>query len=246
MFTQSLPTKSSPVEDTIQNTSFLDWAPAWTGRKFNLIHCDFPYGINAFSSEQMSEDRHKAYDDSEDVYFQLLNCFCENLNKFMAPSAHLVFWFSAKHRDATMRVFREKAPSLVFYPYDLIWLKSCNSGVAGDAIRHPRHVYETALFAYRGARNVVKIMADGYSAPTDKKWHTSTKPEPVLKHFFTMLVDESTTLLDPTCGSGSSVRSAEALGAAACLGLEIDPEHCANARTALRQSRALRSASKEV
>ena len=92
----------------------------------------------------------------------------------------------------------------------------------------------------------MQIASDVYSCPTDKKWHPSTKPEPMLKYFFQLLVDGSTSLLDPTCGGGSSIRAAEASGAAKTLGLEIDPEHCANGRLALKQFRALRAANREI
>jgi len=37
-----------------------------------------------------------------------------------------------------------------------------------------------------------------------------------------MLVDETTHLLDPTCGGGNALRVAEKLGAASAYGLEID------------------------
>jgi len=40
-----------------------------------------------------------------------------------------------------------------------------------------------------------------------------------------MFVDENTTLLDPTCGSGSALRAAESLGARHVLGLEKDEEY---------------------
>jgi DNA modification methylase len=68
----------------------------------------------------------------------------------------------------------------------------------------------------------------------------SVKPEPMLKHFFEMFVDESTIFLDPTCGSGSSVRAAESLGAAHVLGLERDPEFHESASRALRSARLMR------
>jgi ParB/RepB/Spo0J family partition protein len=232
------------VEDTIRHESFLEWAPRYAGRKFNLIHCDFPYGIDVFSGEQIGDVRYHTYKDSRDIYFTLLECLCNNLNNFMSPNAHLMFWYSAKHREATQRLFKELAPSLTFYPHDLIWFKSDNAGTAGDATRHFRHVHETCMFAYRSGRQLVQVMADTYPGPTDRKFHPSTKPEPMLRHFFSALVDESTSLLDPTCGSGSALRAAESLGAASVLGLESDEEHCRVARQALRQFRALRNASK--
>ena len=227
---------------SILHESFLQWAPRYAGPKFNLIHCDFPYGIEAFSGPQMQASGHE-YDDSSDVYFRLIECLCKNLDKFCSVSAHLMFWFSEKHREATHRAFRELAPQWVFQPFPLVWVKSDGAGIASDPSHSPRHVYETCLMATRGRRPIVKIVGDAYSAPTDRRLHVSAKPVPVLKHFMSMLVDESTSLLDPTCGSGNALQAAEALGAKHVLGMEIDETQVGVARQALRQARSLRGVS---
>lgn len=235
------------VEETLIQASFLEWAPQYQGKKFNLIHCDFPYGVNVFNGPQAGGDRATGtYSDTKDEYVALLECLCVNLDRVMAVSGHLMFWYSDKHRQLTMETFARLAPSLEFCPFPLIWTKSDNAGIASDTRHHPRHVYETCLFATRGSRQIVRLVSDAHPAPTDKRWHPSTKPEPMLRHFMEMLVDENTRLLDPTCGGGSAIRAAESLGAAGVLGLESDPEHLANARSALKSFRLLRNASKEL
>ena len=50
----------------------------------------------------------------------------------------------------------------------------------------------------------------------------SEKPQGVLRHYFRMLVDGHTSLLDPTCGSGSALRAAASCGASRFLGVELD------------------------
>jgi DNA modification methylase len=66
----------------------------------------------------------------------------------------------------------------------------------------------------------------------------------MLRYFFGMLVDENTVLLDPTCGSGSSLRAAESLGARSILGLERNPEFADLARDALKRARTLKHTEK--
>lgn len=241
-----IPIEPEPViaEPNILNLSFLDWAPQYRGEKFNFIHCDFPYGVNLFGGEFGGRGTDIEYSDEKDIFFELLDCFCENLDNFASLSSHFVFWFSMKHYDEMMRVFRTKAPSIEWIAHPLIWGKSDNAGIIGDARRHPRHVYELALFGSRGSRQLVGSKGDFYSAPTDRALHPSAKPEPVLKHFFSMTVDEHTRLLDPTCGAGSALRAADVLGASYVLGLDIDENHCQSAQTALNISRKLRAASK--
>ena len=65
----------------------------------------------------------------------------------------------------------------------------------------------------------------------------SAKPEPVLRHFFRMFVDENSTVLDPTCGSGTALRAAESLGAAHILGIEVNKEFAERAAFAVEDSR---------
>ena len=62
----------------------------------------------------------------------------------------------------------------------------------------------------------------------------SVKPQSMLQHFLSMLVDGTSAILDPTCGSGSSIRAAQALGAASALGLELNPSFATTAQNKLR------------
>lgn len=232
--------KILPAEQSILLQNFLIWADTYTGPRFNLLHCDFPFGIEVFAGAQSGRDAWETYRDEADIYWQLLECLAMNLDKLITPSAHMLFWFSMEHYETTLKVFDQLMPSWEVQKFPLVWFKSDNVGILPDPKRGPRRVYETALLASRGDRFILKPVSNVYPAPTDKRHHPSTKPEPVLKHFFSMLVDENTKLLDPTCGSGSALRAAEALGATHVLGLEANAEHCENGRKALRSFRVLR------
>lgn len=235
----------TPAEQSILQQSFLDWAPAYNGEPFNLIHCDFPYGVNVFGGKWSGKLTTSGYNDSADIYEKLIVCLCENLDRLMAHSGHLVFWLSGdiKIQARTLQMFAELAPTLAFNSFPLIWVKSDNVGIVPDPKREPRRIYETALIASREDRLLVKPVSNAIASPTNKEHHPHTKPEPVLKHFLQMFVDSNTRMLDPTCGGGSSLRAAEALGAEHVIGLEINDEYVANARRALNHSRVLRKAS---
>lgn len=227
-------------EETILQQSFLEWAESYSGPKFNFIHCDFPYGIDFAAGPQGRGNETTVYDDGKDVYFALLQALLDNRDKLLTLNSHIMFWYSEKHGEVTRHMFSDAGFKVLRYP--LIWVKTDGAGIASDSRRTPRHIYETALLIVRGDRQLVRVKADAYSAPTDKKLHPSTKPLPVLKHFFEMLVDDSTTMLDPTCGSGSALRAAEHFGAATTLGLEIDPQYIGPARIALKNARTLKGA----
>lgn len=239
----AMPIQKPPA---IIHESFLSWAPTYVGPRFNLIHCDFPYGIGVFRPGGhigLGGTAQAEYGDTQEIYVQLLDCLLSNLDRILSHSAHLVFWFSMDFYEYTRVRLSEH---LIVFPKPLFWLKSDNAGVAPDPKRSPRQIYETAFLCYRGDRSIVRVVSNGYYGPTDKSIHPSAKPEPMLKHFFSMLVDGTTRLLDPTAGGGSSIRAAESFGAEHTFGMDINQEHVQNANDAIRTARILRQASKEL
>jgi ParB/RepB/Spo0J family partition protein len=224
----------------IINANFLEWAPKYSGPRFNFLHCDFPYGINFNAGSQGGRNDWSGYDDSPDVYWTLLQCLADNVERLLLPSSHIVFWFSMDLYRETLDFFEQKIPLISLRKRPLYWHKTDNVGVLPDPRRGPREVVETFLMGSMGDRKVVKPVSNAYGAPTDKALHQSTKPEPMLRHFFQMFVDETTRLLDPTCGSGSALRAAESLGAEQVYGLEMNPEHAEASIEALRTFRRKR------
>jgi hypothetical protein len=241
------PATSPPIAlPPIQHTSFLHWLEEYTGPTFNFLHCDFPYGVNLFGGAWSGRNTWTTYEDKPDDYLVLIRALCQNLDRVLSPSAHLMFWTSANIRiqAATIEMFRELAPSLIFNEFPLIWHKTDNVGIVPDPSREARRVVETCLYASREDRKIVRTISGAYGSPTNKDLHPSTKPEPMLRHFMQLFVDENTTMLDPTCGSGSALRAAESLGAKHVLGLEKDEEYAKNALTAMKNFRNLRKVSK--
>lgn len=213
----------------ILNTNFLSWSKEVLEVPYNFVHCDFPYGINAGDTKGWSgAASFGGYEDTPDVYWELLHTFVQRQNNFIAPSAHLIFWFSMKFYTPTVEVLRNAGWRVDDFP--LIWHRSDNSGIMPDPQRGPRRTYETALFCSRGDRKVVKPVANSVAGVTTKVYHMSEKPTPVLEHFFRMVVDETTIMLDPTAGSGNAVKVAEAMGASWATGLELNPDYAESAK----------------
>jgi len=217
------PVESEPRFVDLLNTNFIDWSSTYSGAKFNLIHCDFPYGVNTGDKKGQSAAKYLgSYDDGEDVYFTLLDAMAKNLDKFCADEAHLMFWYSMKFHNETVEALTSMGWKVDPFPF--IWLKSDNTGMLPDPNRGPRRIYETALFASRGDRKIVRPVANAIALPTTKDYHTSEKSFNMLSHFFRMLIDDTTRLLDPTCGSGMAIKAAEVAGASFSLGLELNPD----------------------
>jgi hypothetical protein len=218
-------------EHPIQNVSFLDWLPTYSGPSFNLIHCDFPYGIGADKFNQGSAGAFGGYEDTPDTYWSLVRALCDNKEKLLGSSGHIIFWFSMRYYAATLEALQ--AADFWVDPYPLIWHKSDNKGTLPDPERGPRRVYEVAFLCSHGDRKIISSVSNTFAAPTVKFGeHMSEKSEDMLAHFMRMMVDENTRMLDPTCGSGSALRAADRLGAGSVLGLEMNPEFAENARRA--------------
>lgn len=219
--------------DSILTADFREWAKTYSGPKFNFIHCDFPYGIGADKFVQGAAATHGGYDDSPANYLSLTNCLVDNWDRLADESCHIMFWFSMHWFRESLDILNSIA-GLRIDPFPLIWLKSDNIGIIPDPERGPRRIYETAFFGSRGDRKIVSPTSNAFAHASERTDHMSVKPEGMLRHFFRMFADSSTVFLDPTCGLGSSVRAAKALGARTTVGLEINPEFVERARLQMK------------
>lgn len=229
-----------PQQESILLADFNQWSRTHVSPKFNFIHCDFPYGIDADTFNQGGAAAHGGYTDSKETWQRLIESLNHTTRNHCTPSAHLMFWFAM--RKGWERLYEPTVLALErmgwqINPLPLIWMKSDGVGIIPDPERGPRQIYETALFGSRGDRRIAHSVANAIAEPSIRDRHMSEKPERVLLHFFRMFVDENTVFLDPTCGSGSSLRAAEGLGAKYALGLEINPEFHERAAQALNRSR---------
>lgn len=214
------PTKKVPP---IVNDDFHLFTASYTGNPYNLIHCDFPYGIDMHETDQGGA-RHEfgGYSDGVDVYWDLLDTLAAAMSNVVAAKAHLIFWFSMKHYTETKA--RLEAMGWKVNTHPLVWMKSDNLGVIPDAKRGPRQIYETAFLASRGDLFINTPVSNAFAHPgKGKEIHMNEKPVTMLKHFLRMVCDEYTRALDPTCGSGNALKAATSLGAPTVLGIERDP-----------------------
>jgi ParB-like chromosome segregation protein Spo0J/DNA modification methylase len=216
---------------------FLEWVQDYDGPKFDVLHIDFPYGKSYTGSNTRKTGKsHIAprYADDPDIYWNLLEGLLQHIDKIAFPIAHIIFWFDMDYYAATRESF-ERADWKLVQPHPLVWAKPYE-GVAADPRRRPRHCYETALLLQRGDRKITKLDQDFFVGRTDEKLHINQKPVDMLKHFLSLVVDEHSAVLDPTCGSGSALAAAKDLRAARILGLELDPSNAEIARFVVNRS----------
>ena len=228
--------KTEVQNDLIINADAVDWMADYTGPKFDVLHCDFPYGINYTGSRTRKTGKshvHPVYADDPDVYWTLLDSLLEHQDRLVYGAAHCIFWFDMRFYQATVDAFEAAGWKLV-QPHPLIWTKGYQ-GVASDPLRRPRHCYETALLLSRGDRKITKLDKDHFEAQVDEKLHINQKPLGMLRHFLSLVVDQHTAVLDPTCGSGTSLAAAAQLRCSRFLGVELDPANADIARFMLQR-----------
>lgn len=216
---------------------FLEWVQGYDGPRFDVLHVDFPYGKGYTGANTRKTGRaHVAprYADDPDVHWTLLEGLLEHQDKIAFPIAHCIYWFDMDNYAAIRESF-ERAGWTTVQPFPLIWGKPYE-GVASDPKYRPRHCYETALLFSRGRRRLARLDQDFFIGRTDEKLHINQKPVDMLKHFLSLVVDEHSAVLDPTCGSGTALAAAKDLGAARILGLELDPANAEVARFVVNRS----------
>lgn len=234
------PNPKKPASPIIQ-ADFHEWAPRYDGQPFNLLHIDFPYGINSdvgSPHKQYAAKSYGGYADTRETHLQLCNTLYENRTRLMGESSHLFFWFSMHYYQETLEWLRQW---LWVDPFPLVWAKT--AGIIPNPNLNPRRCYETAFFCSypkESPRKIISSVSNWYTAKISREAdHMSEKSVEVLSHFFRMVVDGNTRLLDPTCGSGSSLRAARDVGAGYVVGLEHNPEYASLAASAWEKAGAV-------
>lgn len=246
------PIAVSPREDRykIVCADAIKFMNEFDDERFNLLHVDFPYGVDLNEQAQQNSFEGGGYDGGEEIYWELCNALAKNYRKLTGVSSHMLFWFSFS-KDLyrrTLDFFAKNAPQIYFNPVPMFWHKTDNTGILPDAKRGPRNIMEPLFLATTGDRFIHKPVANVYGCGANKSnsIHTNEKPEAMLRHFMSMVTDEHSIVFDPTCGSGSAIRVAESLNAKSALGLEFNSEFAYRAQERLLSARNTKALSEKV
>jgi hypothetical protein len=218
----------------IHHTTLAAFTASWTGSRFNLIHCDPPYGIDRDTSNGQGsrQDTLKYTDTEEDFwnYLSDLSIFCTN---HAADSAHLLLWLPPDlwRVAAVMEQLHDLFPTWKLDPTPFIWQREDSAGVAPAPAYSGRRTYEWAIILNQGSRKIVQVrdMLHTCAYGRNQRIHESEKPFSLIRHFASMYVDSTTIAIDPTAGSGRPLQAIHSLGAAQVIGLEREEEIAARA-----------------
>ena len=222
------PSPPPPPTTNLINDDFVSWAREYKGPRFDVVHCDFPYGINLEKKEtdrksQALKTFDKTYDDSFEIYDELLTCLIRSNQKLLAIDSWIIFWFSPKNLEFTKQKI-EKHTDWKIDPFPFIWDRT-PLGVLPSTRFHLRRNYEMALIISKGSPEVVKNGGNIFRDNMKGRVHPSEKPRAMLKHLLSNFIEEGMSFLDPTFGSGNSILVAKDLKALPIFGVEQDKEY---------------------
>lgn len=205
----------------------------YTGKPFNVLHGDPPYGVGMHTGMQGMAN----YKDDPAQLQKFMLFVQNNHERFLSSQAHVIHWLAPSTLEYVAGIYKS-----IGFDIDtnyLYWHKTDGRGVLRNPERFPRNNMEVALFGYRGARHVAKKGVSNVTAfpRGGNELHESPKPLEVMKHFMQLCIsnENDSSVLDLTCGSGQALAAARFFGAKRCLGVEIDISHVRTAKNQLAQ-----------
>jgi DNA modification methylase/ParB-like chromosome segregation protein Spo0J len=205
--------------------------PSMESGSADLILSDPPYGIGADAAQYTSRT-HMAYraDDSPEHTRQVLSAIIQEGYRVAKPRANLLLFCDLDY----IPFMREQCDVVGWrwHRLPIVWDKS---GGGGYALWGPigfRHGYDLIFFATKGDRGVHAVNGaqpiDVLSGPRVnrfKRVHGAEKPQWLLQFLIETATEAGDTVLDPCCGSGSTLIAARELNRQS-IGIEMDePTH---------------------
>lgn len=219
---------SAPTTPSIElrNDDLLTLLPRLDSGTFDLIIADPPYGIDAGSPgfRARTVHHHNYTDDVDSAKTIATTILTEGFrltktraNLFIFCDIDLFPWLKLTAANMGWTVFRRP----------LIWTKSESEGLAPWGGQGPRITTEFILYATKGQRGMGASPIDVFDhrrvSRTDRT-HAAEKPVELLKSLISCASLPGERVLDPCCGSGSTLVAARDLKRQG-LGIEKDPDY---------------------
>lgn len=217
-----------PVKPSIEvrNDDLETALPLLDAEQFDLIVADPPYGIDASGGGFRSRTvHHHNYADDEATARRLAQAILTEGFRVAKLRANLFLFTDIKHWDWLQRV----SAQIGWTPFrrPLIWGKSDSEGLAPWGAQGPRITTEFILFATKGQRGLLASPIDYIRVnrvPRHERIHAAEKPVELIRRLLECATLPGDRVLDPCCGSGSTLVACKELGRTA-LGIEKDPSY---------------------
>lgn len=213
---------SSPTI-SIRHDDALSLLPKLDGGIADLILTDPPFGIGADAGGfRQRTVHHHNYEDTPENATQLAQSVILDGFRLAKPMANLFVFCDI---DLFMTL-REMAGRVGWVPFrtPIIWQKSLSEGMAPWQGKGFRRTYELIFWATKGQRGLLTAPVDILTVPRvarNERTHAAEKPIELLKRLIEASTLPGDFVLDPCCGSGSTLVAARDTKRTG-LGIEID------------------------
>lgn len=197
--------------------------PTLPAETFDLIIADLPYGIEADSGGFRKRTvQHHNYKDSKAYAQQLLKATLIEGFRVAKLRANLFFFSDID----LFPLFKEQALAMGWKPFrtPIIWRKSESEGLAPWGREGFRRTYEMIFFATKGSKGLLQSLVDVLDEKRVSRAERRFGPEKPIDLLKTLI--ECSTMpgdyvLDPCCGSGSTLAACRQTNRRA-YGIELD------------------------
>ena len=207
----------------VRHGSLLEILPKLEPSTFDTIIADPPYGIGVDSGGfRQRTVVHHNYEDTPDVARQLISCILTEGFRICRPRANLFIFCDIDLfgwvKDASGRAGWEP------FRTPITWQKSDSEGMAPWGREGFRRTTEWIFFARKGQKGLIHSPIDVLRhnrVARDEREYGPEKPVSLIKELLAASTLPGDYILDPCCGSGSSLLAARELNMRA-LGIDND------------------------
>lgn len=210
----------------VRNGDLEQLLPALDADQFDLIIADPPYGIDAGGGGFRARTvQHHNYADDEATARRIAQSILTEGFRVSKFRANIFLFTDIKHWDWLQRI----SAQIGWTPFrrPLIWGKSDSEGLAPWGAQGPRITTELIFFATRGQKGLLASPVDYLRVnrvPRHERIHAAEKPVELIRKLLECSTLPGDRVLDPCCGSGSTLVACRELGRKA-LGIEKDPDY---------------------
>lgn len=197
--------------------------PTLPENSFELICSDPPYGVLAGAKGYRGRTvHHHNYEDSPQLGMDAIKFLLTEGWRVSKPTANI---FIFGHVD-NWPFFKAQAATMGWKPFivPIIWQKSKSEGLAPWGKSGFRRTYECIFYAAKGVRGLISSPVDVLSVRRvhrSERIYGAQKPIDLLMQLIECSTLPGEAVLDPFCGSGSTLAAAKRLGRTG-LGIELD------------------------
>ncbi len=199
------------AQKSVRHGDFLEHYQELEDSSIDLVLLDPPWGVEIDKTRAVQKT--KAFDDSKEQAFELLDKLLEVLYAKLSDNAIILLFFpidlefyTLVDKLATKHNYRrEKTP--------MIWFKAMQTVKNSNPHGSPGVVYEPIYFLVKGQPYIHNPVTNVYLAklPTNRV-HATQKPLELYTSLIKDFTSAGDTVLDPTYGSGASLGAAARCG----------------------------------